>query len=337
MRSSTSQQPGARRVDADAGRAAGASPGAAWRRRRTARPTRSRPGTSSRSGSSRAAGHTSTPPGSERRRAPAARSIRSVWSRVGHRLDDGRRARRRRRARRAGRTTSPARSRRAARTGSAAAALASIASGRRPPSVSTPAPIRISGSAIRRIGRELSDSSPASSNRRPRWPARIPGSRRASVPALPQSIGSAGGCSPRSPTPAIRRVSPSSSTRTPSARTAAIVDSVSPERPNPVTTDSPSATAPTQNRAVGDRLVARQRNAALDGRRRLDRDEPGTGPWGQSLSVLIAGAPARRRRRSPAPRAAPQHGPPPPPRRRASVRIAAALRARSGGARSPRC
>ena len=68
--------------------------------------------------------------------------------------------------------------------------LASIASGSRPPSVSTLAPIRISGSAIRRMGRELSDSSPMSSNRRPRWPARIPGSNRASVPALPQSIGS---------------------------------------------------------------------------------------------------------------------------------------------------
>ena len=243
-----------------------------------------------------------------------------MWSRVGTALDDGGRPVRRRRARRAGRTTSPARSRPAARTGSGAAPLASITSGSRPPSVSTPAPIRISGSAIRRMGRELSDSSPMSSNRRPRWPARIPGSSRASVPALPQSIGPSGACRPRSPAPAIRKVSPSSSTRTPSARTAAIVDSVSPERPKPVTTDSPSAIAPTR--------TARWEIDLSPGR--------ATPPWTDAAGSILTGAPGRPTRRSPAPRAASRRGPPRPrPRRAWSGRPRA--RARSGAARSPRC
>ena len=83
----------------------------------------------------------------------------------------------------------------------------SIRSGRRPSLVSTCAPISESGDATRSIGRELSESSPVSSKRRPSWPARRPGSNRASVPAFPQSIGASGSRSPESPTPCRRTTS----------------------------------------------------------------------------------------------------------------------------------
>ena len=62
---------------------------------------------------------------------------------------------------------------------------------------------------------------------------------------------------------ATRSVSTSSSsTVTPSARTAAIVASVSPERPKPRTDVSPSAIAAEQHGAVRDRLVARDGDVA---------------------------------------------------------------------------
>ena len=141
-----------------------------------------------------------------------------------------------------GRSPPPARARcpRAAGPRSAAAA-ARRSSPRAPPS-------RESGAATRSIGRELSESSPVSSKRRPSWPARRPGSSRASVPAFPQSIGASGSRSPESPRPRTRSTSgSSSSTETPSDRTAAIVDSVSSERPNPRTIVSPSHTAPTSS------------------------------------------------------------------------------------------
>ena len=68
------------------------------------------------------------------------------------------------------------------------------------------------------------------------------------MPALPQSIGASGSRRPSSPTPAMRSASGSSSTTaTPSERTAARVDSVSSERPKPRTRVSPSLTAPTSS------------------------------------------------------------------------------------------
>src|SRR5579884_2145612 len=101
--------------------------------------------------------------------------------------------------------------------------------------------MRRSGSAIRSIGRADSDSSPASVNS-PSWKHKRPGTSRASVPALPQS--SAALRRPRRPTPPTVRRSPSSSTSAPRARTASSVEVVSPERPNPRTSVSPSQTAP---------------------------------------------------------------------------------------------
>src|SRR6266508_541894 len=124
------------------------------------------------------------------------------------------------------------------------ASVPSTTIGGRPLFVAMRARIRVSGSATRSIGRALSDSSPLSS-KRPCWPARMPVRRRISVPALPQSIGAPGGRSPRSPAPWTRSSSSAgSSTCTPSVRTAAIVDSVSAERPNPRTRVSPSHSAP---------------------------------------------------------------------------------------------
>ena len=129
--------------------------------------------------------------------------------------------------------------------------------------------MRRNGSATRSIGRRDSESSPASSNR-PACPARTPTSSRMSVAAFPQSIGASGAASPRRPTPCTVSVSTScSSTRTPSARTAAIVDSVSAERPNP----NPRfalADRTDEERSVRDRLVARNGDVPDEGGHRLD-------------------------------------------------------------------
>jgi hypothetical protein len=66
-----------------------------------------------------------------------------------------------------------------------------------------------------------------------------------SVPALPQSIGSAGARNPRSPTPRTVSTSTSSSTTsTPSARIAFTVDSVSADRPKPSIRVSPAQIPP---------------------------------------------------------------------------------------------
>src|ERR687887_1085104 len=105
-------------------------------------------------------------------------------------------------------------------------------------------PSTASGSAMRSTGRRRSESSPVSS-KVPDCPARSPARRRSVVPELAQSIGASGSRRPRSPTPSTRTVSTSSScTVTPNARSAAIVASVSSERPKWRTSASPSPTAP---------------------------------------------------------------------------------------------
>src|SRR5262249_27858585 len=96
-------------------------------------------------------------------------------------------------------------------------------------------------------GRRESDSAPPSS-KRPAWNASTPVTSRASAPALPQSRGPSGSRRPRTPAPWTTSVSTSSSsTRTPSARTTARVDSVSPLRPQRETRVSPSVSAPTRS------------------------------------------------------------------------------------------
>ena len=138
------------------------------------------------------------------------------------------------------------------------------------------------------LGRVDSDSSPTSS-KRPSCPASSPASSRISVPALPASIGPSVDVSPRSPRPRTRTTSMSgSSTSAPSARTACSVDSVSPERPKPLISTSPSATA-----------------ARSTARCEIDLS-PGTTACPTSAragSIFTRRPPARRRPRSPAPRA----------------------------------
>src|SRR5437868_4621175 len=99
------------------------------------------------------------------------------------------------------------------------------------------------GAAMRSIGRDESESSPVSVNS-PSWNARTPVTRRASVPALPQSTTAL--FRPCRPTPCTVTVS-ASCTSAPSARTAASVDSVSADRPKPWMRVSPSAIAPTRS------------------------------------------------------------------------------------------
>jgi len=70
-------------------------------------------------------------------------------------------------------------------------ALPWMTTGGSPFVVSIFAPIRLSGSATRSMGRVRSDSSPVTS-KRPAWPARIPVKSRISVPAFPASMGSSG-------------------------------------------------------------------------------------------------------------------------------------------------
>src|SRR2546429_438389 len=133
-----------------------------------------------------------------------------------------------------------------------------------------PAPISASGTATRSTGRRRRDPSPVSSNRLD-WPARSPAKSRIVVPEFAQSIGSPGSRRPRRPTPSTRTVSTSSScTVTPSARSAAMVASVSPDRPKWRMSGSPSPTPP----------VIRARGA-------VDLS-PGTATWPSSAAAGFA-------------------------------------------------
>ena len=238
-------------------------------RRGTAPPTRCRPGRPDPGAGASDARSTVTLVG--RRVTSRAGALEQALGVVARRdrLDDRRRALRPG-ARRGERPTSPARTRPGARSRSREAARPRRRAARGRRVVSTSPPIRRSGSATRSIGRAESDASPTSSNR-PSWPARTPASRRMSVPAFPQSIGAAGGRSPRGPTPQRRSVSTSSSTTsTPSARTAAIVASVSAERPNPEMRSLALAQGGDQDGPVRDRLVPRHGNVSDEGGTGLD-------------------------------------------------------------------
>ena len=113
-----------------------------------------------------------------------------------------------------------------------------------PPSSRCSRPSGERGSATRSIGRRDRDSSPVSSKVSPACPARIPRSnaRASRVRAVDRAPWEE---RPVSPLPNTRSVSsPCSYTSTPSARTAAIVASVSAERPKPEIRVSPSQSAP---------------------------------------------------------------------------------------------
>ncbi|CAA7613140.1 conserved hypothetical protein [Candidatus Terasakiella magnetica] len=119
------------------------------------------------------------------------------------------------------------------------------AMGRRPPSrLMNRAPIRVSGSEIRRMGRERSDASPVKKVVKG-WLATNPISRRAPVPELPMSRMSAGSIRPPIPRPNSRHEpSAQRSTSAPRARIQAAVRSTSSPSSRPVTTLSPTARAP---------------------------------------------------------------------------------------------
>ena len=95
------------------------------------------------------------------------------------------------------------------------------------------APRRRSGAATRAIGLREREASPTRTLRNG-CAASTPERIRIVVPELPQSIGTVGAVRPWSPTPWTRSVpAPSSSTRTPIARIASRVETLSPPYENP--------------------------------------------------------------------------------------------------------
>ena len=175
--------------------------------------------------------------------APAAFSIRSLWSRLGigstTRVSPS--------------ATRPAKSRQdltwALAIGSSysipvSGAPAIASGGRRSSRQERSAPIDRSGPTMRSTGRSRIESSPSSSQVPPGWPASQPGSSLSRVPALPTSIAAL--VAPCRPMPPIR-ISPATpsapSTRAPSASTAASVERVSAASRKPSIELSPSAIA----------------------------------------------------------------------------------------------
>ena len=106
--------------------------------------------------------------------------------------------------------------------------------------VRTSAFIAFSGSATRRIGLRVSDSSPVIVEEN-RCPASTPSNRRAEVPEFPRSRSPEGADKPFSPAPLTLRLSPSRVISTPICRNAAIVARVSALSRKPSQTLVPSA------------------------------------------------------------------------------------------------
>ena len=118
--------------------------------------------------------------------------------------------------------------------------------GQRPPSASdrTSAPISLSGSRMRRIGRLRSEASPSKVAVIP-WPPTTPIISRQPVPALPKSSVSRGAKSAPSPGPRIRHApGPRRSMTAPSAWQALPVRSTSSPSSSPSTFVSPQARRP---------------------------------------------------------------------------------------------
>ena len=183
------QKAGARPVDADVARSAGASRARARRRRSGTPPSSASPGTAIASSTSSSALTTVTWRPLRWIATPARSSIRSVWSRLRCGSRDGRGAVGGERGQQHARLDLGAGDGQlVGDRAQARAAHASAAGSARRVRCSS-APIWRSGSAIRSTGRRRIDSSPSSVNERPSWAASQPGSRRSSVPALPTSIG----------------------------------------------------------------------------------------------------------------------------------------------------
>ena len=230
-----------------------------------------------------------TEPGRRATRAPAAASISSVWSRVGAGSTHRRRALPRR-GRRAGSPTSPARSRPAACSRSRRARRPRSRSGRRPSVVSIDGahPAERLGDAPHRAARErlVADELEACRPGRRGCPAMS----RASVPALPQSIGAVGRAEPAQADAVDderRRRPPRRPRRRARARRRASTR-CRPSGPSCETCVSPSQTAPIRSARCEIDLSPGTREVPV---------EPGGG------LDLHRSRPARRRRRSPGSRA----------------------------------
>ena len=195
------------------------------------------PGTSRSSGARRSARPTADRPREVFTSAPIARSIRSVWSRVGMVSTT---------------SVNPSAYRPASKMADLTWALATGVSYSMPCRPGPPptrsggqlarAPIRARGSTTLSIGRRLREASPPSSLSNG-WAASRPASRRIVVPELPQSSGRAAARRPFMPEPRTRPASIS----TPSARRQAAVDATSAPADRPRTWLSPSAIAPSIN------------------------------------------------------------------------------------------
>ena len=182
-------------------------------------------------------------------------------------------------------------------------------SGQRPPSASerTSAPISLSGSRMRRIGRLRKEASPSKVAVIP-WPPTTPIISRQPVPALPKSSGSRGGRIAPSPVPRIRHCpGPRRSMTAPSARQALPVRSTSSPSSSPSTRVSPQARRPNRNARCEIDLSPGGRTRPLSGRARRalsgDAAERGDGraDTGSDLSCRRIQGRSRRRRRLVAP------------------------------------
>ena len=106
------------------------------------------------------------------------------------------------------------------------------------------APIEMSGSVTRRMGRRCNDASPTNCESK-RCAASTPTNRRIAVPELPMSKGAGGGLNPCNPAPSIAACpSRGPSICTPMARNAATVASTSSPSSSPLTRDVPWASEP---------------------------------------------------------------------------------------------
>ena len=153
------------------------------------------------------------------------------------------------------------------------------------------APIRSSGAVTRRIGRFESEASPVSVTLSPVTPAQAPSSKRAAVPLLPQSIGSAGevhGAPVTVHSPCAPRTTPA-----PSDATAAAVASTSSLSSSPRIRVVPLASAP--------RIKARCEQLLSPGMFASPRNDP---PRCATSFMRAAPRPCATCSRAPAPAAA---------------------------------
>ena len=151
----------------------------------------------------------------------------------------------------------------------------SMVSGGRPPAASIRAPMRVSGSMTRRIGRRCSESSPPITLRNG-CPARIPASSRIVVPELTASSGASAARSPPTPRPAIAQADgPVGRIATPSARRQASVAAQSAPGEYPLIAGLAVGQRGEQGVSVRNRFVSGHADASCGAHRGPDGDRIG--------------------------------------------------------------